>query len=170
LSATNAVGAPGSTVTVTFNLINRGDARGFILDTTLNESAIQIVNQSSDGATWKASETKWLWQTVEPNSSVTASLTVRLPESASPGTEYTISAEALEADGVVATTNTTVSTGLPVDEAIDTNNNGKIDDLEILEAIEYWRTDTTVPQTGGKRIGDFQILDLIETWRLNREV
>jgi hypothetical protein len=93
-----------------------------------------------------------------------------LPESASPGTEYTLSAEALTADGVVATTNTTVSTGLPVDEAIDTNNNGQIDDLEILEAIEYWRDDTAVPQTGGKTIGDFQILELIETWRLNREV
>jgi len=49
--------------------------------------------------------------------------------------------------------------------AIDENEDGRIGDTEILTAIELWRTDEAVPDTGGKTIGDTKMLELIEMWR-----
>lgn len=56
-----------------------------------------------------------------------------------------------------------------VQQGIDENNNGEIDDIEVLDAIEYWQNNEAVPRTDGKKIGDFEILDLIEKWRNNTE-
>jgi uncharacterized protein YuzE len=55
-------------------------------------------------------------------------------------------------------------------EAIDEDNNGEIDGIEILNAISYWENKEADPRTDGKTIGDFEILDLIEKWRYNTQV
>jgi hypothetical protein len=57
-----------------------------------------------------------------------------------------------------------------VEQAIDEDNSGEIDDVEILTAIGYWQDDEAVPQTGGETIDDVEILDLIEKWRNNTEL
>jgi hypothetical protein len=55
-------------------------------------------------------------------------------------------------------------------EAIDDNNDSRIGDFEILDAIRLWRTGETVPNTGGKTIDDFKVLDLISLWRQGASV
>jgi hypothetical protein len=59
---------------------------------------------------------------------------------------------------------------LSINEAIDRNDNGLIDDDEILRAIDLWRSDEAVPGTGGKTIGGTKILELIDAWRNETEV
>jgi hypothetical protein len=59
---------------------------------------------------------------------------------------------------------------LRINEAIDRNDNGLIDDDEILRAIELWRSDESVPGTGGKTIGGTKILELIDAWRNETEI
>jgi len=55
-------------------------------------------------------------------------------------------------------------------DAIDRDGNGRIGDMEILTAIEYWRTGTEVPDTGGETVGDLAVLDMIEMWRYDEAV
>jgi len=52
-----------------------------------------------------------------------------------------------------------------ITQAIDADNDGRIGDYEILQAIDYWRTGEVVPDTGGKTVSDFEVLKLIEKWR-----
>ena len=52
-----------------------------------------------------------------------------------------------------------------IPSAVDENDDGRIGDFEVLDAIEYWRDDAEVPGTCGETIDDFEVLDLIETWR-----
>lgn len=65
---------------------------------------------------------------------------------------------------------TVTVTPADVEQAIDENNDGEIDDIEILKAIDYWQQNTAVPRTDGKKIGDFEILDLIGKWRYNTQL
>jgi len=53
--------------------------------------------------------------------------------------------------------------GLTIEDVIDANGNGFIDDNEILKAIEYWIMGTQVPGTG-QAINDLKILDLLRLW------
>ena len=96
-----------------------------------------------------------------------------------PGTyEVTTNATAYESVTLTVTVadreevNVSFGGDLSIAEAIADNENddGLIGDFEILQAIELWRTDGTVDDTGGKTIGDFKILELIEMWRDNTEV
>lgn len=52
---------------------------------------------------------------------------------------------------------------------IDTDNNNRIGDFEILQAIEYWRTNQDVPNTN-QTISDQEILTLIDMWQEETEV
>jgi hypothetical protein len=51
-----------------------------------------------------------------------------------------------------------------VEEALDENHNGLIDDPEILVAVNYWVTGHEVPGTDGKTIDDPKMLELIRLW------
>ena len=53
-----------------------------------------------------------------------------------------------------------------VAEAVATGgeNDSLIEDSEIQQAINYWATDSEVPDTGGETIGDSQIQQLINYW------
>ncbi len=57
---------------------------------------------------------------------------------------------------------------LTIEQALDTNGNGYLDDEEILQAIEYWINGMPVPGTGGEIITDAKILELIALW-INHE-
>ena len=170
VSAENVSAQNGTEATVQFELENTGrDTNGYILDLDLPERWT-VVNHTTDAGTWKPSENKWLWQSIAPNEEVKPTVTMSVPDEAE-GT-YTISAEVLADDSVVTETTATVTVidSLSIDVAVDENNDNKIGDFEILQAIEYWRTGETVPDTGGKTIDDFDILNLIETWRNNADV
>ncbi|MGQ9478040.1 MAG: Ig-like domain-containing protein [Candidatus Bipolaricaulia bacterium] len=56
------------------------------------------------------------------------------------------------------------SGGMSLEAALDTNNNGTLEDSEILTAIGYWVSGEAVPGTGGKTIGDAEMLRLIQLW------
>ncbi len=51
-----------------------------------------------------------------------------------------------------------------IEQAIDTNGNGIIDDAEIIIAVHYWITGQPVPGTGGQIIDDQEILKLVALW------
>lgn len=54
--------------------------------------------------------------------------------------------------------------------AIDADDDGRINDTEVLEAIEHWHEATPVPGTGGMTIDDTSILHVIEAWRTGAPV
>jgi len=94
---------PGEEITVRYTLSNTGEAdSGYILDAAALPEGWSIVDRNDDGGVWKASETKWLFQTVPVDNSVTPSLTVSIPNDAAEGS-YTLTATALDSSGVVAT-------------------------------------------------------------------
>lgn len=103
---------------------------------------------------------------------VTATEPTATLDGLAPGTQYTVSVTALDADGnALATSSSLTVATLPssdevtLAEAIDADGDGQIDDDEILEGIEYWRTNEPVPGTDGEQISDLGILDLIERWQ-----
>lgn len=160
----------GTEATVQFELENTGqDVHGYILDLGLPEGWL-VVDHTEDTGTWKSSENTWLWQSIPSTSKVQPTVTVAVPDEAQ-GT-YNISADVLTDDSVVAETNATVTVTdtRSISAAIDENNDNRIGDFEILQAIDYWRTGTAVPNTERKVIGDFEILGLIEKWRDNSKI
>jgi hypothetical protein len=170
ISAEDVSAQSGTEATVKFNLTNTASEQsGYILNLTL-PGTWNVTSQSSDGGTWRASETKWLWQTIDSNQTVNPSITVAVPETANGN--YSINTAVKTTDGVVAETNATIQVydTLTINQAIDENNDGQIGDFEVLTAIEYWRTGEKVPQTDGKTIGDSKILKLIELWRTDETV
>jgi hypothetical protein len=52
-----------------------------------------------------------------------------------------------------------------IESAIDSNDDGEIDDSEVFDAIRYWQEDEPVPGTDGKTIDDGTLLDLVERWQ-----
>lgn len=65
---------------------------------------------------------------------------------------------------VLVTGLSTWATALTIAQALDANENGYLDDPEILQAIQYWVTGEPVPGRGGERISDAIILELIAIW------
>mgnify|MGYP002278000472 CR=1 FL=1 len=51
-----------------------------------------------------------------------------------------------------------------IEQVIDANGNGIIEDSEIIAAVGYWTNGTTVPGTNGKTITDTEILKLAALW------
>lgn len=160
------------TTPVSFALTNTGETEaGFILDVSLPDDW-NIRSQRDAGGTWNSEETKWLWQTIAPGETVEPTLTVAVPDTQT-GT-YEIPAQALTKNSVVAETNATVEVtdGLPVPRAIDANGNsdGQIGDIEVLTAIDHWRSNSPVANAARETISDFQILEIIDMWRSNEAV
>jgi hypothetical protein len=55
------------------------------------------------------------------------------------------------------------SSGKTIEETLDSNNNKVIDDLEMLQALQYWIKGQAVPGTN-KAIDDLKILSLLQMW------
>lgn len=51
-----------------------------------------------------------------------------------------------------------------IEQALDTNDNDRIDDAEIIAAVKYWVNDQPVPNTGGQMINDREIIKLAALW------
>lgn len=51
-----------------------------------------------------------------------------------------------------------------VEQALDQNRNGFLDDLEMLQALDLWIHQTPVPGTGDALIDDLKILELLQLW------
>jgi len=62
------------------------------------------------------------------------------------------------------------SGGSSLAEAIDINNNNRIDDNEVLQAMVFWITGTPVPGSGGRTISDDEIRALVQMWIRGDEV
>jgi hypothetical protein len=77
-----------------------------------------------------------------------------------------------QADGypiLVALTNGSNGSFSQLAAEIDTDNDNRIGDFEVLQAIEYWRTNQEVPNTN-QTITDQEILTLIDMWETETEV
>jgi len=55
--------------------------------------------------------------------------------------------------------------GQPIAKAIDEDDDGDIEDTEILDALDYWEDEEPVPGTDGETISDTEILDLVDRWQ-----
>lgn len=60
--------------------------------------------------------------------------------------------------------------GRTIEEAVDENDNNKIDDNEIMNAVNYWISGEGVPGTDGQTISDEKILELVNMWIGGRPV
>ena len=60
-----------------------------------------------------------------------------------------------------------VVTRFSIESALDRNANNRIDDAEVLEAVQLWITSQRVPGTF-QTIDDGEILVLVELWILGR--
>ncbi|MBX0302765.1 carbohydrate-binding protein [Haloarcula salinisoli] len=49
--------------------------------------------------------------------------------------------------------------------ALDEDDDGEIDDAEILDAVDYWHDEAPVPGTDGRTIDDQTLLELVERWQ-----
>ena len=59
---------------------------------------------------------------------------------------------------------TVTQAGQPIERALDQNGNRKIDDPEIINAINLWIRQEPVPGTGGQTISDAKIIQLLNLW------
>jgi len=59
---------------------------------------------------------------------------------------------------------TVAQAGQSIERALDQNGNRKIDDPEIINAINLWIRQEPVPGTGGQTISDAKIIQLLNLW------
>ncbi len=59
---------------------------------------------------------------------------------------------------------TVTQAGQSIERALDQNGNRKIDDPEIINAINLWIRQEPVPGTGGQTISDAKIIQLLNLW------
>jgi phage-related protein len=121
-----------------------------------------IVNRTDDGGSWRSSERVWLFQSLQAGGTVEPEILLEPPSDASG--DYTVSGNAESNSAKTSDTTSFVIREQSIQTAVDQNNDGRIDDLEILSAIEWWRTDQTIPETN-IQISNQQILDLAQIWR-----
>lgn len=57
-----------------------------------------------------------------------------------------------------------------IEQALDTNSNGRLDDSEIQKAIEFWILGSVVPGTDNLTISDNKIRDLLRIWILGSPI
>jgi len=177
-------------VTVTESTVSAGGTAQFDVDLVLDDNFPRsshesnvVVRLTGQGETYE----KVVTVSPEGSELTTETIELTLPDDAPTG-EYDVTvflndttyentdyeAVATRADPVTLSTfegaTVTVESSSSVAEAVDMDNDGWIEDTEILHAIEMWRTDDRVPNTGGKTIGDLQIMELIEMWRTNSVV
>jgi len=102
-----ATASPGETITVTVTLTNtKASQENYIADVSLPDGW-SVASHTDDGGTWNGGDVSWLWQNIPANSSVTPTLTVRVPGEPSGGTA-TIETTAKSKDGAEDTATHTV--------------------------------------------------------------
>jgi len=83
-----------------------------------------------------------------------------------PATTYDVSVTAMNNDEESTVATTTVTTdAMSIFEAIDTNGDDEVDDTELLQASDHWRSGAEVEGTGGETVDDLDLLELAERWR-----
>jgi hypothetical protein len=82
----------GDEVKVSFSLTNTGNNdSSYILNVDQIPDDWEIVDREDDGGTWKETNTRWLYQTIEPDETKSPSLTLKIPDDEDTG-DYTVSA------------------------------------------------------------------------------
>ncbi|MCS6903060.1 MAG: hypothetical protein RML48_07595 [Candidatus Bipolaricaulota bacterium] len=80
-----------------------------------------------------------------------------------PGT-YTVELQDFSRVAQSVTFTVTQAGPLSVERALDEDNNNRIDDPEIIRAINLWIRQQPVPETGGQVINDATIIRLLNLW------
>ncbi len=62
----------------------------------------------------------------------------------------------------------TVDGSESIESAIDEDDDGEIDDDEMLDALDHWADEEPVPGTDGETISNIEILDLVDSWQNER--
>ncbi|MFB6193719.1 MAG: PKD domain-containing protein [Halobaculum sp.] len=150
---------PGETVTVTVTVTVSGSVAGL----AVNESVpLPVQSQTTTPpATFKPSEVQWLWLGVE-NRTVTVEYTVKIPEDATPGTQYELTGRVSSSDlPPRAVTGETTITVRRCPASAVAGGDDRIDLREIQRAIGAWADDETV---AGQRLDLRKIQRLIGIW------
>lgn len=64
----------------------------------------------------------------------------------------------------------TVVVGTTIERALDRNGDKRIDDSELLGAMQLWIRQAPVPGSGGQRIGDAKMIELLDLWIKGRPI
>jgi plastocyanin len=57
-----------------------------------------------------------------------------------------------------------------VPQAIDADDDGTIEDDEILDAVGHWKSGEPVPNTGGQTVTDETVMDLVDMWKEETDI
>jgi hypothetical protein len=86
-----------------------------------------------------------------------------------PDTTYELTVQAVDGTGKTSSASSpvtaTTAACLSIEAAIDRDDDGEINDTEMLNAIRYWQSNSEVPGTCGKTISDKQMQELMDRWR-----
>jgi hypothetical protein len=162
---TNATGND-TAASVDFTVTNQQSVdSATILEISIPDS--WSVESHTDGdATWSSKNTdgKWLWQTVTAGESKSTSASFSYPVDENT-TNFTVTATVKNQSGTILTKDVTISTEQKSVQQAVAGSDGKVGDMDILNAIDQWRTGAEVPNAGGQKIGDLKLLKLIDQWR-----
>ena len=166
LSANSTATASGA-MEVQFDMENTGDStQAVILQAGDGVDQLgdgySISDHEDDGGNWRSAEGSWLFESLEGGDSVNPSVTIDVPEDADGSVLMPVTAES--DSGNVTTVVELDLESIGIAQAADTNDNGELEDAEILAAIEAWQDDTTIEGTD-TFVSDDRIIDLISTWR-----
>lgn len=95
VQATDASAPDGGEVTVDITLTNEGDEGAVAPVVSVGElpEGWEVVDNASEEGTYRSSTREWLWFTLAPEESVTASVTVEVPENATGVHEIPVTAD-----------------------------------------------------------------------------
>ena len=119
--------APGDEVTVSATITNTGEnPGGFVGDVSLPDGW-DVSGQTAQGAIWNDGDQSWLWQSIDPDTSVNPSVTVAVPSNATAGS-YDVEMAIKSNEGIEANTTHTITISSESSSSTDANNKNETDD------------------------------------------
>lgn len=168
-TASETASVTNGTFTVEYTVGVKGEKR-------INGTSVELKNpedwsvvETSGKGEFSEANQEWLLVSVGPEENDTISATIE-PTSQMEGTK-TLEAVAQDSTGRLATATTTINfdaTNVP--QAIDQNNNNKLELVEIQRAIRLWSENEPVPNTDGSQMDLNTLQDLINIWSNNGSI
>jgi hypothetical protein len=133
-----ATAASGDEVTVSATITNTGEnPSGFVGDVSLPDGW-DVSGQTAEGAIWNNGDQSWLWQSIDPDTSVNPSITVAVPSNATAGS-YDVEMAVKSNEGIEANTTHTVTisneSSSPTDGNEESETNDSLPGFGIWSAI-----------------------------------
>jgi hypothetical protein len=160
---------------ITFEATNIGAAPSVVgINITHLPNSFEAVGADSEGGQWQSGQLTWFWLSkIEPNESVTGTLSIEIPDSVAAGT-YDIKATAGGGEST-ATANASIviqkednSTEPPEENvsvrAAIAGDDNSVGFDDVLTAIRWYNNETIVPNTGGETVSFQDVLEAIQRY------